>query len=208
MVKENKARIIRNLDNVSKHLPSDREFTVLGEKHNDFSSSRFILNCLFLGLSRIFTPVISRKILSYLSHHHKRMLSIVHPYFNFKTANKFMVVNNFANLICSSWNDFYVEIDQLFTIALEIMFSRNRASESVNAKFEEDSRRILKEKLNYIGCKAALGYLLYCNRLIRKQYCVLCTMMISRESNLAEILSQLHSVSSKELLEGRFRNYN
>ena len=136
------------------------------------------------------------------------MLSIVHPYFNFKTANKFIVVNNFANLICSSWNDFYVEIDQLFTITLEIMFSRNRACESINAKFEEDKRRILKEKLNHIGCKAVLGHLLYCNRLIRRQYCVLCTRMISRESNLEEILSQLHSVSLKELLEGRFRNYN
>ena len=159
-------------------------------------------------MSRIFTPIISREIFSYLSHHHKRMLSIVHPYFNFKTANKFMVVNNFSDLICSSWNDFYVEIDLLFSIALEIMFSRNRACESINAKFEEDRRRILKEKLNYIGCKAVLGHLLYCNRLIRRQYCVLCTRMISRESNLEEILSQLHSVSLKELLEGHFRNYN
>ena len=156
-------------------------------------------------MSRIFTPVISREIFSYLSHHHKRMLSIVYPYFNFKTANKFMVVNN---LICSSWNDFYVEIDQLFSIALKIMFSRNRACESINTKFEEDRRRILKEKLNHIGGKAVLGHPLYCNRLIRRQYCVLCTRMISRESNLEEILSQLHSVSLKELLEGRFRNYN
>ena len=44
MVKENKARIIRNLDNVSKHLPSDSEFTVLRKKHYDFSSCRFVVN--------------------------------------------------------------------------------------------------------------------------------------------------------------------
>ena len=130
-------------------------------------------------MSRIFTPVVSREIFSYLSHYHKRMLSIIHPYFNFKTANKFMVVNNFSNFISSSWSDFHVEIDQLFTIALQIIFGRNRACESINAKFEENSRRILKEKLNHIGCKTILGYLLNCNRLIRRQYCVLCTRMIS-----------------------------
>ena len=39
-------------------------------------------------------------------------------------------------------------------------------------KFEEDSRTILKESLNYIGRKAVLGHLLYCNRLIGKQYCL------------------------------------
>ena len=123
------------------------------------------------------------------------MLSITHPYFNFKTANEFMVVNKFSSLICSSWNDFYIEIDQFFTIALETMFSRNRGCESITVKFEEGSRSILKESLNYIGCKAVLGHLLYCNHLIRMQYCFLCTRMISQESSLTEILFQLHSVS-------------
>ena len=129
------------------------------------------------------------------------MLSITHSYFNFKTANEFMVVNKFSSLICSSWNDFYIETDQFFTIALETMSSRSRGCESITVKFEEDSRSILKESLNYIGCKAILGHLLYCNHLIRKQYCFLCTRMISRESNLTEILFQLYSVSLKELLE-------
>ena len=73
------------------------------------------------------------------------MLSITHPYFNFKTANEFMVVNKFSSLICSSWNDFYIETDQFFTIALETMSSRNRGCESITVKFEEDSRSILKE---------------------------------------------------------------
>ena len=81
------------------------------------------------------------------------------------------------------------------------MFSRKRGCESITMKFEEDSRSILKESLSYIGCKAILGHLLYCNCLIGKQYCFLCTRMISRESNLTEILCQLHSVSLKELLE-------
>ena len=112
-----------------------------------------------------------------------------------------MVVNKFSSLICSYWNDFYVETDQLFTIALETVFSRNRGCESITKKFEEDSRSILKESLNYTGCKAVLEHLPYCSRLIGKQYCFLCTSIISRESNLTEILSQLHSVSLKNLLE-------
>ena len=44
MAKENKARIIRNLDTASKHLPSDRQFTVLGKELNYFSLCRFVLN--------------------------------------------------------------------------------------------------------------------------------------------------------------------
>ena len=43
MCKENKARIIENLENVAKHLPSDRVYTVCGDKLNDFSNSRLIL---------------------------------------------------------------------------------------------------------------------------------------------------------------------
>ena len=95
-----------------------------------------------LSSSGIFTPVISREIFSYFSHDDRRMLSITHPYFNFKTANEFMVVNKLSSLICCSWNDFYVEIDQLFTMALETMFSRNRVRETITMKLEEDSRSI------------------------------------------------------------------
>ena len=85
------------------------------------------------------------------------MLSITQPYFNFKNANEFMVVNKFSTLICSSWNYFYVETDQLFTIALETMLSRNKACETITAKFEEDSRSILKEGSNYIGGRLFLN---------------------------------------------------
>ena len=53
-----------------------------------------------------------------------------------------MVVNKLSSLICCSWNDFYVEIDQLFTMALETMFSRNRVRETITMKLEEDSRSI------------------------------------------------------------------
>ena len=38
------------------------------------------------------------------------MLLITHPYFNFETANEFMVVNKFSSLICSSWNDFMLRL--------------------------------------------------------------------------------------------------
>ena len=44
MCKENKARITKNLENVAKHLPSDRVYTVCGDELNDFSNSRLILN--------------------------------------------------------------------------------------------------------------------------------------------------------------------
>ena len=41
--KENEPRIIHNLENVTKKLPSDIIYTICGEKLNDFSNSRFIL---------------------------------------------------------------------------------------------------------------------------------------------------------------------
>ena len=44
MCNENKQRIISNLENVAKHLPNDREFIVCGEKYNNFSDSRLILD--------------------------------------------------------------------------------------------------------------------------------------------------------------------
>ena len=44
MCNENKPKIIANLENVPKHLPSDMEFTVCDEKHNDFTYSRLILD--------------------------------------------------------------------------------------------------------------------------------------------------------------------
>ena len=41
---KNKRQIINYLDNVIKHLPDDRDFTVFGQKkYNDYSSSRFVL---------------------------------------------------------------------------------------------------------------------------------------------------------------------
>ena len=129
------------------------------------------------------------------------MLSITHPYFNFNPANEFSVTDKFSNVICSSWDDFYNETDSLFTITLETMFSRNRGCITIKKIFEEDSRIFLKESLNYIECKAVLGHLLYCNSLIGKQYCLLCTKMISEKNHLTEIFSELHSVSFKELLE-------
>ena len=44
MCKENKKRLTNNLDNVIKILPSDRDFFVCGEKHNDYKDSRIIPN--------------------------------------------------------------------------------------------------------------------------------------------------------------------
>ena len=44
MCNENKQRIISNLENVTKHLPNNREFIVCSEKYNDFSDSRLILD--------------------------------------------------------------------------------------------------------------------------------------------------------------------
>ena len=41
--KENEPRITQNLKNVAKELASDRVYTICGEKLNDFSNSRFIL---------------------------------------------------------------------------------------------------------------------------------------------------------------------
>ena len=43
MYKQNEARIVQNLENVAKKLPSDRVFTVYGNIFNDFSNSRVIL---------------------------------------------------------------------------------------------------------------------------------------------------------------------
>ena len=43
MHKQNEARIVQNLENVAKKLPSDRVFTVYGNIFNDFSNSRIIL---------------------------------------------------------------------------------------------------------------------------------------------------------------------
>ena len=84
------------------------------------------------------------------------------------------------------------------------MFSRNEAYERITAKFEEDSRSILKESLNYLGVKVVLRHPLHCNRLKGRHYCILCTRTISRRNNLTEVLSQLHSVSLKELLEDAY----
>ena len=44
LVIKNKKQIVNNLNDVVRHLPSDRLFTVFGEKYNDYSSLRFILN--------------------------------------------------------------------------------------------------------------------------------------------------------------------
>ena len=41
---ENKARITQNLENIAKYLPSDRVQTVCGDKLNDFSNSRLVLD--------------------------------------------------------------------------------------------------------------------------------------------------------------------
>ena len=43
MCKQIEARIVQNLKNVAKKLPSDRVFTVSGNKLNDFLNSRIIL---------------------------------------------------------------------------------------------------------------------------------------------------------------------
>ena len=43
-IKNNKKQIDSNLDNVVRHLPNDRVFTVFGKKYNDYSSLRFVLN--------------------------------------------------------------------------------------------------------------------------------------------------------------------
>ena len=56
MCKENKARITQNLENVAKHLPSDRVYTVCGEKLTDFFNFR--LNSI-LELPPMFTHVIA-----------------------------------------------------------------------------------------------------------------------------------------------------
>ena len=49
MAKENVKRIISNMEHVIKKFDDadEREFFVLGKKHNDFSNSRLILNCFF-----------------------------------------------------------------------------------------------------------------------------------------------------------------
>ena len=44
MCEENKARITQNFENVAKHLPSDRIYTVCGEKLSEFSNWRLILD--------------------------------------------------------------------------------------------------------------------------------------------------------------------
>ena len=44
MCEENKAQITQNLENVAKHLPSNGVYTVCGDKRNDFSNSRLILD--------------------------------------------------------------------------------------------------------------------------------------------------------------------
>ena len=44
MIKNNKKQIVNNLDNVFRHLPNDRVFTVFSKKYNDYFSSRFVLN--------------------------------------------------------------------------------------------------------------------------------------------------------------------
>ena len=40
MRKENKVRITQNLKNFAKQLPSDRVYTICGDKRNDFSNYR------------------------------------------------------------------------------------------------------------------------------------------------------------------------
>ena len=44
MCEENKARITQNLENFAKYLPSDRVYTFCGEKLNEFSNWRLILD--------------------------------------------------------------------------------------------------------------------------------------------------------------------
>ena len=44
MCEENKAQITQNLENVAKYLPSNGVYTVCGDKLNDFSNSRLILD--------------------------------------------------------------------------------------------------------------------------------------------------------------------
>ena len=46
MIKNNK-KVVNNLDNVIRHLPNDRVFTVFSKKYNNYSSSRFVLSCFF-----------------------------------------------------------------------------------------------------------------------------------------------------------------
>ena len=71
MMINNRKQLVSNLDNVVKHLPKDREFTVFGKKYNDYSYSRFVLQyILFLDCGRksvdLFTPAIRSIIFSYL----------------------------------------------------------------------------------------------------------------------------------------------
>ena len=47
LCEENKQRVITNMENVAKHLASDREFAICGEKFNDFTDSRLILDWFF-----------------------------------------------------------------------------------------------------------------------------------------------------------------
>ena len=102
MCKENKARITQNLENVAKHLPSDRVYTVCGEKLTDFFNFR--LNSI-LELPPMFTHVIANQIFGHVPYHEKRVLSLTHRIFDFKRNFQFNIVERYS-CAKSDWETF------------------------------------------------------------------------------------------------------
>ena len=117
ITEQNLHRIISIMEHVIKKLDDayKREFFVLGKKHNDFSNSRLILNFFFffVGLPRVFTPVVNQVLFSHLYYHDKRILSSTHPSFNFDRDPQFSNIKKYSNMICD-WEEFKADTEKRF----------------------------------------------------------------------------------------------
>ena len=126
MVHSNKKRLISNLDNVVKTLPSERKFYVFRKLHDDFSNSRTDLNQIFLGLSvDIFTLCISRYIFKYLNYNNKRKIFQVRSGFDFSREKEFRIINKYSALNCPThyWYTFPIELLDYFQKNVETFFN-------------------------------------------------------------------------------------
>ena len=140
---------------------------------------------------------------SHLYYHDKRILSLIHPTFNFNRDPQFSNIKKYSNMICD-WEEFKADTEKLFMKCLEDFTRRN--SEMVKTidytgvgSFNPYLRRTLLKVLSYIGCTNVLSHLFYCNRL-EDNICNLCTRLICNSPVLIDSLQKLESLSLPALM--------
>ena len=209
MIRNNKKQIVNNLDNVVRHLPNDRVFTVFGKKYNDYSSPRFVLNLFFIFFLDyccrkpvdLFTPVIRTAVFSYLPYYHKRVLPLVRRDFTFENDPEFVTVNKYSSLLFTTWSSFYKDTQLVFSQILRDFFDNyTKIVKKMHCNHERIIGIVLNS-INQIGGKSTLGHLFFCSRKYdSKSIYLLGTKMICVEETCGNILGKLDEILLSEIL--------